>query len=583
MQDIRWNIDSMFKSEEEIREAFNQLKAASEEMTELGKDPDKNLKAILDSMKNNLDLAYHLVSYTHMKQDEDSRVASSQKLNTEADQALRSFASSMSFLTPYLISLSQERKKAILEDENFSDYHLYLKKIFRYSQHTLSEKEEYILSKLNFALNSPSDIYYFLTNADIKFPSLKSLGGEKLTAENFTKYQKHQDVSVRKEAFENLYETISSYRNTIAISYYNNVRGLTTVAELKNYSSAMEMELFEDDVNLNVYNALIESIHDNFDLIHRYYAKKKELLGLKEQHMYDVYLPMIKGSQKTYSFEEARDLCIASVAPLGEGYQAIYRSAFKEGWIDVYPREGKIGGAYSSGSYRSRPFILMNFNGTLDSVFILAHEMGHSMHSYYAKKNNEFLNHSYTIFAAEVASTFNERLLLNYLKKKITDPAEKLELLDHELDSFKSTVYRQTMFAEFEKIVHERVEEGEALTSEDFNATYMDLNKKYFGPAMISDQLIANEWMRIPHFYSNFYVYKYATGYCAATALSEKVLNGDEEDLKAYLGFLKDGSKHFPIDQLKAAGVDLSNPKSIDFALSIFAERVEELERIEKL
>ena len=299
--------------------------------------------------------------------------------------------------------------------------------------------------------------------------------------------------------------------------------------------------------------------------------------------MYDVYLPLVKGSSKTYTFEEAKEVCIASVAPLGKEYQDIYRSAFEDGWIDVYPRDGKRGGAYSSGSFDSQPYILMNFTGTLDSVFTLAHEMGHSMHSYFAKKNNDFLYYNYTIFAAETASTFNENLLLYYLMDHAETEREKQELLAHHLDSFKSTVYRQTMFAEFEKIVHDRVEAGEALTQEDFDEIYSDLNKAYFGEAMISDDLIAHEWMRIPHFYSNFYVYKYATGYCAATALAHKVIKEGQKAVDNYYKFLKDGAHHFPIDQLKMAGVDMSDPKSVDLALDVFRGLVDQLEEIDEL
>lgn len=583
MKDIRWNLATMYEDESQIEKDIDLLRKAGEELKALAENPKANLKQILEHMEANYRKGSHLINYTNMKQDEDSRIAQSQKNYGEANQAFVQYNASLSFLRPYLLSLTKDEKKDLLADENFAGYHEYLERVFRYSDHTLSDKEEYILSRLSFADEAPSDIYYYLTNADMKFPAVESLDNHELTAENFTTLQKNPKTEVRKESFDKLYTVFNSFGNTISNAYFNNVRSLTTRAEFRGFSSALEMELFEDDVDPKVYEALIESIHKNISFLHRYYKKKKELLGLDEQHMYDVYLPLVKGQQKEYSFEEARDLCIASVAPLGEEYQAIYRSAFEDGWIDVYPREGKRGGAYSSGSYDSYPFISMNFNGTLDSVFTLAHEMGHSMHSYYAKKNNDFLYHGYTIFAAEVASTFNERLLLNYLYDHAETEADRLELLDHELDSFKSTVYRQTMFAEFEKIVHDRVEKQEALTKDDFDRIYLDLNKKYFGDHMISDDLISHEWMRIPHFYRDFYVYKYATGYCAATVLSEKVLRGGEDDLAAYLSFLKDGSHHFPIDQLKAAGADMSKPETIDGALEVFGRLVERIEAIDRL
>lgn len=582
-QDIKWNIDSMYEDKSKVAADTKMLGEAAKKLNELAKDPEKNLKEILDFSTEKSQMLEHLVVYTHMKQDEDSRVAESQKANGEAKQAMQDFFSALSFLRPYLLGLSQEEQQALLEKEDFAPYKEYLERIFRYTEHTLSREEEYIMSKLGFAAQAPSEIYYFLTNADMKFPPITSFDNHELTAENFTTLQKNPSVDVRKESFENLYSTFNSFGNTISTSYYNNVRSLATEAELRHFGSSREMELFTDDVDVSVYDALIESIHNNFDHIHRYYKKKKELLGLDEQHMYDVYLPLVKGSQKEYTFEEAKELCIASVAPLGEEYQEIYRTAFEDNWIDVYPREGKRSGAYSSGAYDSYPFISMNFNGTLDSVFTLAHEMGHSMHSYYAKKNNDFLYYEYTIFAAEVASTLNERLLLEYLRANAESEDDLLELLDHELDSFKSTVFRQTMFAEFEKIVHDKVEKQEALTKDDFDAIYLDLNQKYFGEHMISDDLIAHEWMRIPHFYRDFYVYKYATGFCAATVLSERVLKGGEEELQAYLNFLKDGGHNFPIKQLQDAGCDLSKSETIDGALAVFGRLVDELERVESL
>lgn len=579
MQDIRWAIDEMYPEQKKVYEAIELLKSRAEEMEELSKEPKKNLKEILKLMKTALEDGEDILVYAKMKQDEDSKVSQSQKQATEAMQSYMKFVAALSFLRPYLLGLSKDEQKELLEDAELEEYKNYLNKIFRFSEHTLTQKEEYLLSKLNFLGNAPQDIYYFLTNADLKFPKLDSTEDGKLTAQNFTTLQQNRDVNIRKESFEKFYNTYKSFGNTISTSYFNNIKALSTEAELRNYDSARQMELFNDDVDVKVYDALLESIHNNMSYMHRYYAKKKEMLGLEEQHMYDVYLPIEVGESKEYTFEEAKELCIASVAVLGEEYQNIYRSAFETNWVDVYPREGKRGGAYSSGSYKSKPYILMNFNGTLDSVFTLAHEMGHSLHTYFAKSNNKFLDYNYTIFVAEVASTFNELLLLNYLVKRAETKKEKLLLLNHHLDSFKSTVYRQTMFAEFEKIVHERVDNGEALTQLDFDEIYLNLNKEYFGDAMVSDPLIAHEWMRIPHFYNNFYVYKYATGFSAATVLSQKVLNGEEGALDNYFKFLKDGCKHYPIEQLKMAGCDLSDPKTIDGALKVFGKLVDELEK----
>lgn len=579
----RWAIDEMYPDASAMERDITTLQNTILSLKRWSKEPKAHFSEILAAYRQSEILAENLIVYTHMKQDEDSRNSEAQRQYQTASRLLQEYVAAFSFFEPYLLSLSEEEQKALMENQEYAFFHAWFARIFRYKKHTLSASEENLLAKMHFLSEAPDAIYYFLTNADMHFPPLKSLDGEELTQQNFTTHEKNPDVAVRKEAFLSLYTAFHGLGNTISTAYTNNVKALTTEAELRHYDSALAMTLYEDDVPPSVYDSLLESVHRHLPLLHRYYAKKKELLGLTEQHMYDVYLPLIKGTAKTYTFEEAKELCIASVAPLGEDYQTIYRKAFEERWMDVYPREGKAGGAYSSGSYESRPYILLNFNGTLDSVFTLAHEMGHSMHSYFAKHSNEALYYNYTIFAAEVASTFNELLLLDYLTKHAKTEEEKRELLDHHLDSFKSTVYRQTMFAEFEKTVHERIENGESLAGEDYDRLYLELNKKYFGDAMISDPEIAYEWMRIPHFYSNFYVYKYATGFTAATVLSQKVLHGGQEDVDAYFAFLKDGAHHFPIEQLKMAGCDMTDPKTVDSALSVFAGLVEKVEAIASL
>lgn len=576
---FKWNLESMYENDEVVEKDLTVLREKIEGLDALLENPYENIKEVLENYEDLSKELSHMYSYAHMRKDEDSKVTKYQKMNMEIQSVVADFSAKTAFLTPFLLGLSKEQVDELMTREDLKRYRLMLEKIFRFRPYTLSEKEEKILAELSPVTRSPQEIYYFLTNSDMQFPELEN-SDEKLTPANFVKFQNSENRELRKEVFEKFYDTFNSFRNTISKSYYSNLKDITTKARIKGYESARHMELFEDDVDVKVYDALIESIHNNMSSMHKYYEIKKRVLGLDEQHMYDVYMPITSSFNKEYTFEEAKELVIESVAPLGKEYQDIYRSAFEDRWMDVYPQEGKRGGAYSSGSYDSMPFILLNFNGTLDSVFTLAHEMGHSMHSYYAKNNNEYLEHGYTIFAAEVASTFNEALLLDLLMKRLTTDEEKLYLVDFYLNSFKSTVFRQTMFAEFEREVHKLVEDGKGLTADDFSGIYLDLNKKYFGDAMVSDDRIAYEWMRIPHFYSDFYVYKYATGFTASTILAKRVLDGEENALENYFKFLKDGNKHFPIDQLLIAGVDMKDPKTVDEALQVFNNLVEELDQL---
>ena len=576
---FKWNLESMYENDEVVEKDLTVLREKIEGLDALLENPYENIKEVLENYEDLSKELSHMYSYAHMRKDEDSKVTKYQKMNMEIQSVVADFSAKTAFLTPFLLGLSKEQVDELMTREDLKSYRLMLEKIFRFRPYTLSEKEEKILAELSPVTRSPQEIYYFLTNSDMQFPELEN-SDEKLTPANFVKFQNSENRELRKEVFEKFYDTFNSFRNTISKSYYSNLKDITTKARIKGYESARHMELFEDDVDVKVYDALIESIHNNMSSMHKYYEIKKRVLGLDEQHMYDVYMPITSSFNKEYTFEEAKELVIESVAPLGKEYQDIYRSAFEDRWMDVYPQEGKRGGAYSSGSYDSMPFILLNFNGTLDSVFTLAHEMGHSMHSYYAKNNNEYLEHGYTIFAAEVASTFNEALLLDLLMKRLTTDEEKLYLVDFYLNSFKSTVFRQTMFAEFEREVHKLVEDGKGLTADDFSGIYLDLNKKYFGDAMVSDDRIAYEWMRIPHFYSDFYVYKYATGFTASTILAKRVLDGEENALENYFKFLKDGNKHFPIDQLLIAGVDMKDPKTVDEALQVFNNLVEELDQL---
>lgn len=573
----RWDLASIYASDDLAKEDIKLLEGKLEELKALKEDARGNLVEILlkdEEISRNLE---KLGAYSHMKKDEDSNVATYQKLDKEVSNLATDIYSEFSFLTPLLLSLTEEEVDQLKSDSRLERFDIYLDRIFRYREYTLSDKEEYIISNLSSSLRMAANIYYYLTNTDIKFPYLFKYDQE-ITNTNFTLLQANENRELRKDSFEVFYNKYEELGNTIAQSYYSHIDSLVKISQMRGYKSVREMYLYRDDVSTEVYDALIESVHNNLEHLHKYYAIKKRALGLEQQHMYDVYMSISSKFEKKYSFEEAKELVIESVQVLGQEYVENYKKAFDERWIDVDPRPGKRGGAYSSGSFDTKPFVLLNFDGSLDNVFTLAHELGHSLHSYYDRNNNDYLHSGYTIFVAEVASTFNEALLLDLLMKRAESEEEKIYLIDFYLNSYKSTLFRQTMFAEFEREVHDKIENGQVLTKEDFSNIYLELNKKYFGDAMVSDKEIAYEWMRIPHFYSNFYVYKYATGFSASSILARRVLDGQEGAVEKYIEFLKDGNKHFPIEQLNIAGVDMSKPETVNESLKIFADLVQKLD-----
>lgn len=574
-----WDLSRMYKDGKAFEEEHKSLSDKLEKLKTLTDNYEKNFGEFFPLAMDIMRGTSNLATYAHMKFDENTKNSEGQKMQMKAFSLYEEFETAIAGFKPYLLTLSEEGLKELIEKYKLDEYKIFFSRIFRYKDHTLSDKEERIIGSLSFLSGAPREAYTLLRNADMEFPTLETTG-EKLTEANYVSNLQNSDVKVRKEAFEKYYKTLRSCENTIASLQYNNVKALTTLASLKNFDSARQMELFEDDVDVAVYDTLINVIHKYLPVLHKYYEIKKKYMKLEEQHMYDVYLPMIGDVSKEISYDEAKEIIIKALAPLGEDYISVLKEGFESNWIDVYPKDGKRSGAYSSGSYDSSPYILMNYNNNLDSLFTLVHELGHSMHSYYSRKNNEFINSDYTIFVAEVASTTNELLLLNYLIDNAKDEKEKMYLINHYVDSFKSTVFRQTMFAEFEKLTHEAVENGEALTSENFNEIYYKLNKEYFGDAVISDKDIEFEWGRIPHFYRNFYVYKYATGFSTAVTLSQNILSGDKDKLNAYLGFLKDGGRNFPLDQLRAAGADISKEETLVKAMKVFEAKVDELEKL---
>ncbi|CEN80058.1 oligoendopeptidase F [Paraclostridium sordellii] len=581
---FKWNIDTMYQSNESIKDDIDKVNSIIEELKSYkGKisSSKENLYKVLSNSEKASRILQNLYVYTHMKQHEDTRNNENQARATKAEMLSTELSMATSYIVPEIIAMDENKLKEYLEDEKLSFYKKYVDEILRDKPHTLTEKEEEILAAVSDLSTVPENVYEMFSFADLKFPEIKGEDGKdiRITHGNYSTLLKSKDSRVRKDAFEAVYSTYEDYKNTFASTLYGGIKSEIFYSKMRNYKSAIESSLFQDDISVDVYYNLISAVDENLDTLNRYVDIRKKYLNIDEMHMYDLYVPITSNFDMKITYEEAQDIILKALKPLGEEYLSIVKRAFNERWIDVYENEGKQGGAYSWGSYDSSPYILMSYKDDLNSLFTLIHELGHSMHSYYSKHSQEYLYSSYKIFVAEVASTLNELLLVNYLLENSSSKEERIYLLNYYLEQFRTTVYRQTMFAEFEKITHERVEAGEPLTAKEFTDIYYDLNKKYYGKSCIVDEEIGLEWARIPHFYSNFYVYKYATGFSAASALSEKILNEGKSAVEKYIEFLKSGGSDYPLNQLRAAGVDMEKKESIEKALDVFKELVEELER----
>jgi oligoendopeptidase F len=480
------------------------------------------------------------------------------------------------------MSIDKNLVHLYLQGGALNTYKHYLDNILRFKAHTLSESEESLLALAGDMASAPGTIFEMLNAADLKFPSVQDSEGRtiQLTHGNFIPTMESKDRKLRQDAFKAYYSRYQEHIFTMASLIQAEVKKNEFFAKARNFKSAREAALFENNVPVAVYDQLIEAIHRNLPHMHRYMAIRKRLLGVEELHMYDLYVPMIASIDKNVAFEEAKGDVLASLAPLGESYVKTVESAFREGWMDIYENAGKRNGAYSWGTYDSKPYILLNYHGTLDHVFTLIHELGHSMHSYKTHSAQDYLYGHYSIFLAEVASTTNEALLNDYLLKGVEDKTERLYLINHYLDQFRATVFRQAMFAEFERDIHTIVEQGGALTADVLKSNYRALNEKYYGPEMVIDDEIAIEWARIPHFYYNFYVFQYATGFSAAVALSKAILAGEEGAVERYLEFLSAGRSGYPIDILKSAGADMTTGAPVDQTLELFGQLVEMFDQL---
>lgn len=525
---------------------------------------------------------YDLVNYAQRRSDEDTRVAKYQAMQGRIMSIYVEAGAASAFEAPEILELPEQTLSDFFEKEpGLEKFRRYLHDIQRKREHALSKDEEKLLAAAGDMAQTPENIYSMFNDADVQFPDAVDAAGEHhpLSQGTYISYMESSDRVLRKSAFENLYHTYGNYRNTIAAVQSAEVKQRQFFAQARKYPSSLERALDSTEVPVCVYHNLIDAVHQNMDKMYRYVALRKKLLGVDELHMYDLYTPLVSGVDRKIPFAEAKDTVYDALAPMGDAYRSILKEGFDRRWIDVYENTGKRSGAYSAGTFK-HPFVLLNYTGTLDSQFTLAHEMGHAIHSYLSNKNQPVIDSDYVIFVAEVASTCNEALLMEYLLGRTTDKKERAYLINHFLEQFRGTLYRQTMFAEFEMIVGKLAQEGQTLTAELLNAEYRKLNQLYFGDGVVLDDEIDMEWMRIPHFYYNYYVFQYATGYSAAIALSRRILREGEHAVSDYLRFLSGGCSKPPIELLKIAGVDMSSPAPVNAALQLFGELLDEMEKL---
>lgn len=583
-QEFKWKLEDIYASndlwEMDYQRVMQMADSLSPYKEDMGSSADKLFECLYKSTEMSR-LFEKVYVYAHMRSHEDSTDSFFQGLADRVDSLGVTVSSAGSFIVPGILTVPDKVLEAFLaESEGLRFYKRFIDEIRRKKPHILSAAEEQVLAMTGEIVQAPGTIFSMLNNADIKFPYIKDEDGNKLelTKGRYIQLMESSERRVRKDAFNGMYSTYSKQKNTLAALLNANVKVNMFSARVRKYGSAREESLFEDNVPIAVYDNLIAAMHDNMDLMHRYVKLRKRIMGLKELHMYDLYVPMIKEVKMKVSFEEAKKIVKEGLRVLGEDYGKDLEKGLNSGWIDVYENEGKRSGAYSWGCYDSHPYVLLNHNDTLNNMFTLAHEMGHALHSYYSDSSQPYIYAQYKIFVAEVASTVNESLVMNYMLNNTNDQKKKMYLLNYFMEQFRNTVYRQTMFAEFEKIIHERAESGEALTAELLCSIYRDLNIKYYGPDMVVDDYIDMEWARIPHFYSSFYVYKYATGFSAAMSISQQILKEGQPAVDRYLKFLKSGGSDYPIELLKIANVDMSTTAPVDNALKMFGSLLDQME-----
>ena len=582
-QQYKWDLTSLFESDEKWEEKLASLKGQQQVALSYQGKLD-NAQTIYQYLKWDYSITSDLSDlfcYASLRHSEDTRDSSATSMYSRIYSLYVEISSASAFARPEILSLDDDKLKAIIEDDQLKDYKFMLEDLYREKKHTLSAKEEIVISSFGESFAAASEISESLRDSDLTFDDIVDNEGKKypLSESSYIHYQMSDDRTLRKSAFESYYKTYKQHIHTFASAYRAQVKTAVTEARLRGYGSSREMSLSKNNIPLSVYDNLIESVHRHLNLMYRYLAIRKKLLSVDELHYYDVYAPLSKGSNKQYTYKQAQQMVLEAVSPLGQEYQKKVQQAFDEKWVDVYPNVGKSNGAYSSGTYHSNPYIMMNFNGSLDSVSTLAHEMGHSLHTYLTNSHQPVQYSDYSLFVAEVASTVNENLLIDQLLQNCNDPRERLALLNEYLEGFKGTVYRQTMFAEFEMKAHQMAQQGQSLDCDSLSEVYENLIKLYFGDELVIDPKVKYEWARIPHFFNPFYVYVYATGYTSAVAIKEGILKQGQSAVDRYLQFLSMGSSDYPLNELKHAGVDLTSSESIDRAFEKLEEILDDAEK----
>lgn len=582
-----WRLEDIFQTDAEWETEFQAVKELLPKLTEFKGKLGESANTLLEALQYEDEISMRLgklYTYAHMRYDQDTTNSSYQALNDRAKSLYSQASSGMAYIVPEILTIEEETLQSFLqENKELKVYEHALEEITRQRPHVLSEAEEALLAQASEVMGASSNTFGILNNADLKFPSIQDENGEEVevTHGRYIQFLESDDPRVRHDAFHAVYETYGKYKNTFASTLNGAIKRNNFYASVRKYDSARQAALSNNNIPESVYDQLVETVNENLHLLHRYIDIRKRALGLDELHMYDLYTPLVPEVKMNVTYKEAQDMLLQSLHVLGEEYVEILQEAYENRWVDVYENKGKRSGAYSSGAYGTNPYVLMNWHDNVNNLFTLAHEFGHSVHSYYTRKTQPYVYGDYSIFVAEVASTCNEALLNDYLLKTTDDKKKRLYLLNHYLEGFRGTVFRQTMFAEFEHVIHQKVQEGHAVTPDMLTDIYYELNKKYFGDSLVIDKEIGLEWSRIPHFYYNYYVYQYATGFSAATALSKQILEEGKPAVERYINeFLQAGSSDYPIEVLKKAGVDMTSSEPVKEAMQVFEEKLNELEAL---